>query len=66
MVASLNESFLASNGNVRLAIIIGASRPDKSRIISPGMNKDILSRDDDRSTVRSEVSEADKLDAAVQ
>ena len=66
MVASLDEPFLASNGNVRPASIIGASRPDQSRIISPGMNNDILSRDDVQSTVRSDVVEADKMDAAVQ
>ena len=66
MVASFNEPFLASNGNVRSASIIGASRPDKSRIIAPGMNEDISSRYDVRSTVRSDVGEADKLDAAVQ
>ena len=66
MVASLDEPFLASDGNVRSASIIGASRPDQSRIISPGMNKDILSRDDVQSTVRSDVGEVDKLDAAVQ
>ena len=51
MVAYLDEPFLASDGNVRSASIIGASRPDKSRIIAPGMNEDILSRDDVRSTV---------------
>ena len=51
MVTSLVESFLASDGNVRSASIIGASRPDQSRIIAPGMNKDIPSRDDVRSTV---------------
>ena len=65
MVASLDEPFLVSNGNVHSASIIGASIPDQSRIIAPGMNKDILSRDDDQSTVRSDVGEADKLDAAV-
>ena len=64
MVASLGEPFLASNGNVRSARI-GASRPDQSRIIAPGMNKDIPSRDDVRSTVQSDVGEADKLDASV-
>ena len=63
MVAYLYEPFLASNGNVRLASIILASRLDQSRIIAPGMNKDISSRDDVRSTVRSDVGEADKLDA---
>ena len=66
MVANLNEPFLASDGDVLLASVIGASRPDQSRIIDPGMNKDISSRDDVRSTVRSDVGEGDKLDAAVQ
>ena len=51
MVAYLDEPFLESNGNVLLASIIGASRPDQSRIIAPGMNEDISSRDDVRSTV---------------
>ena len=59
-------SFLESDGNVRLASIIVASRPDQRRIIAPGMNEDISSRDGVRSTVRSDVGEADKLDAAVQ
>ena len=66
MVASLDETFLESNENVRSASIIGASRPDQSRIIAPGMNKDISSKEDVRSTVRSDVGKADKLDAAVQ
>ena len=66
MGASLDETLLASNGNVHLASIIGASRPDQSRIIAPGMNEDILSRDDDRSNVRSDIGEADKVDSAVQ
>ena len=66
MVAPLNEPFLASGGDVRSASILGASRPDQSRIIAPGMNEDISSRDDVRSTVRSDVGEADKLDATVQ
>ena len=46
MFAPLDELFLASNGNVRSASIIGASRPDQSRIIAPGMNEDITSKDD--------------------
>ena len=66
MVASLDEPFLESNGNVRSASIIGASRPDQSRIIDPGMNEDISSRDDVQSTVRSDVGEADKLEATVE
>ena len=51
MVAPLDEPFLASNGNVRSASIIGASRPDQGRIIATGMNEDISSRDDVQSTV---------------
>ena len=66
MVASLDEPFLASNENVRLASIIEASRPNKSRIIAPGMNEYILSIDDVLSNFRSDVGETDKLDAVVQ
>ena len=66
MVAPLDEPFLASDGNIRSESIIGASRPDQSRIIAPGMNKDISSRDDVQSTVQSDVGKADKLDAAIQ
>ena len=66
MVAPLIEPFLASDGDVRSTSIIGASRPNQSRIIFPGMNKDILSRYDVRSTVRNDVGKADKLDASVQ
>ena len=66
MVASLVKHYLTSNRNVRSAIIIGEIRPDQSRIIAPGMNEDISSRNDVWSTVRNDVGEADKLDAAVQ
>ena len=66
MVTSLVESFLASNGNVRSASIIGSSRPNQSMIFAPGMNKDISSRDDVRSTVRNDVGKADKLNATVE
>ena len=59
MVATLNEPFLASDGDVRSTSIIGASRPDQSRIVAPGMNEDISSRNDVRSTVRSDVGETD-------
>ena len=65
MVASLVQPFLTSNGNVRSTSITESSRPDQSRIISPGMNKAISSRDDVQSTVRNDVSEAE-LDASVQ
>ena len=66
MVAPLIEPFLASDGDVRSTSIIGASRPNQIRIVAPGMKKDILSRNDVRSTVRSNVGEAEKLDTAVQ
>ena len=66
MVVPLNEPFLESDGDVRLTSIIGASRPDHSRIIAPTTNKDISSRDDVQSTVQSDIGEADKLDTAVQ
>ena len=66
MVAPLNEPFLSSDGDVRSTSIIRASRPDQIMIVAPGINEDISSRNDVRSTVRSDVSEADKLDTAVQ
>ena len=46
MVAPLIEPFLASDGDVRSTSIIGAGRPDQSRIVAPGMNEDISSRND--------------------
>ena len=46
MVALLNEPFLASDGDIRSTRLIGASRPDQSRIVAPGMNEDISSRND--------------------
>ena len=39
MVVPFNEPFLASDGDVRSTCLIGASRPDQSRIVAPGMNK---------------------------
>ena len=66
MVAPLNEPFLASDGDVRLASIIGASRPNQSSIVAPGMNGDISSRNDVRGTVRTDIGEAKKFDTAVQ
>ena len=63
MVAPLIEPFLEIDGDVRLTSIIGASRPNQSRIFAP---EDISSRNDVRSPVRSDVGKADKLDTAVQ
>ena len=65
MVTSLVEALLTSNGNIRLASILGANRTNQSRIFAPGMHKDISGRYDVRSTVRNDVGEADKLDATV-
>ena len=55
LVPPLDEPFMTSNVNVRSASIIGANRPDQSRIFAPGMNEDISSRDDVRITVRNDV-----------
>ena len=63
--STLNEPFMESDGDVRSASIIGAIRPDQSRIIAPEMNEDSSSRNDFQSTVRSDVGESDKLDTAV-
>ena len=46
MITPLTEPFLASDRNVRSTSVIGASRPDHSRIVAPFMNEDISSRDD--------------------
>ena len=66
MITPLTEPFLTSDGEVRSTSVIGASRPDHSRIIAPVMNEDIPSRDDVQSTVQSDVGESDKLDTTVQ
>ena len=66
MVSPLIEPFLDSYEDVRSTNLIGASRSDQSRIVAPGMNEDISIRNDVQSTVRSDVIEMDKLDAAVQ
>ena len=63
---SLIEPFLTSYGDVGSTSVIGAIGPNHSRIVAPFMNEDISSRDDVQSTVRSNVSETDKLDTSVQ
>ena len=65
MVASLIEALLTSNGNIRSASILGASRTNQSRIFSPGMHEYVSGRDDVQSTVLNDVREADKLDATI-
>ena len=66
MVTYLVESLLTSNGNIRLASILGASRTNQSRIFVPGMHEDISGRDDVRSTVRNDVGKAGKLETTVE
>ena len=65
MVTSLVESLLRSNGNIRSASILVASRTNQSRIFAPGMHKDIYGRYDVQSTVRNDVGEANKIDTTV-
>ena len=66
MITPLKEPFLTSYRNVRSTSVIGESRPEHSRIVAPFMNEDISSRNDVRSTVQSDVGEANKLGTAVQ
>ena len=65
MIAPLTEPFLTSDRDVRAASVIGDSRPERGRIDTPFVNKDIWSRDDAFS-FRSDVGEPDKLDTAIQ
>ena len=65
VIATLTEPFLNSDRDVRTTCVIGASRPNYSRIGTSLMNKYISSRDDALSTVRSDVGELDKLNTAV-
>ena len=59
MLAPLKEPFLTSDRDVRTTSVIVASRPNHSRIGTPFTNKDISSRDDTLSTVRSDVNVLD-------
>ena len=65
MLTYFVEAFLARNRNIRTTSIVGARRPNHSRILTPGMHEDISGRDNFRSTVRNDVREADKLDTTV-
>ena len=66
VIAPLTKPLLTSDRDVRSTSVIGASRPNHSRIVSPFVNKYISSGDDVWSTVQSDAGEADKLDTAVQ
>ena len=52
MLTSFVKSFLARNRDIGTTSILGARRPNHSRILAPGMHKDISGRDNFRSTVR--------------
>ena len=65
VIAPLTEPFPTSDRDVCASSEIGDSRPERGRIGTPFVNKDIWSRDDTFS-VRSDVGKLDKLDTAVQ
>ena len=60
------EALLTRNWHICTTCIVGASRPNHSRIFSPGMHEYILGGDNVRSTVRSDVRIADKLNTTVE
>ena len=66
MFTSFIEAFLTRNGHICTAGIIGESRPNHSRVFPPGMNKDIFSGNNVRTTVRSDVQIADKINTTVE
>ena len=65
MLTPLVEAILAHNRNIGTTSILGASRPNHSRIFAPGMHKDIPGIDNIRSNVRNDVRVADKLNTTV-
>ena len=66
MFALFIEAFLTRNGHIRTTGIIGTSRLDHSRILTPGMNEDILSGNNMTTTVQSDVRVMEKLDTVVE
>ena len=66
MLTPFVEAFLTHNRNICTTSIVGARRPNHSRIFSPGMHKDILGGDNVRITVRSDVRISDKLNTTVE
>ena len=65
VIAPLTKPFMTSDRDVCTTSVIGDSKPNNSKIGTPFMKKYIWSRDDALS-VRSDVSELNKLDTAVQ
>ena len=66
MFTPLIEALLTRNGHICTPGIIGTIRPNHSRILSPGMNEDILSGNNVTTTVRSDVRVMEKLDTTVE
>ena len=66
MLASFVEAFLTRNRHICTTSIVGARRPNHSRIFSPGMHEDISGGDNVRSTVSNDVQIEDKLDTTVE
>ena len=66
MLTSFVEAFLTRTRNICTTRIVGARRPNHSRIFPPGMHADISGGDNVLSTVRNDVQIADKLDTTVE
>ena len=66
MFTTFVEAFLTRNQSICTTIIVGARRPNHSRIFFPGMHEDILGGDNVRSNVCSDVRIADKLDTTFE
>ena len=66
VLASFVEAFLTRNRHICTTRIVGARRPNHSRIFPPGMHEDIYGGDNIRSTVRNDVLRADKLETTVE
>ena len=66
VIAPLTGPFLTTDRYIHTTSVIGASRPNHSRIGTPFVNEDISSGDDVLSTVWSDIVKADKLDTVVQ
>ena len=62
VLASFVEAFLTRNRHICKTSIVGARRPNHSRIFSTGMHEDISGGDNVQSTVRNDIRIADKLD----
>ena len=66
VLTSFVEAFLTRNWNIRTTSIVGARRPNHSRIFSPGMHEDISGGDNVQSTVRNDIQIADKLNTTLE